>query len=146
MRFFVLQPEVAGGLGRNTVLSRSTHPPVVTHLHYEFEGWPNDDLLTTFPCFIVSERLAHFLQEKCLSGFELQEVEVSLSEQFEELYPERAVPEFIWLNVNGEAGSDDFGVDVSGRLVVSETALGLLRSMNLQNCEAAEYIHHGLQK
>lgn len=42
-KFFALEPEVAGGLGPNTVMDRSVHPPRVSHLHYVFDGWMGDD-------------------------------------------------------------------------------------------------------
>jgi hypothetical protein len=36
--FVYIEPEVAGGLGENTLLDVRTHPPVVTRLHYEFRS------------------------------------------------------------------------------------------------------------
>jgi hypothetical protein len=50
-------------------------PEVVTHLHYEFEGWLGDDLLTTFPEFIVTERLAAALEASKPTGLRLAGVE-----------------------------------------------------------------------
>ena len=38
MKYFYIQPEVAGGLGKNTVMDRSVHPPIVSRLHYEFRA------------------------------------------------------------------------------------------------------------
>lgn len=45
MKYFYIEPEVAGGLGRNTVMNRAVHPPVVSKLHYHFDGWLGDVLL-----------------------------------------------------------------------------------------------------
>ena len=66
---FVIEPEVAGGFGRATVLDTRTHPPQVSRLEYEFDGWLGDDLLTTFPCYIVSRRLQDALEMTDLTGF-----------------------------------------------------------------------------
>ncbi len=69
--FYLLSLEVAGGWGPNTQVRRETHPPVVTHMHYEFQGWLGDDLLTTFPEFIITEGLLELLR-----GFAINDCEV----------------------------------------------------------------------
>jgi hypothetical protein len=55
MEYFQIAPEVAGGWGRNTVMDRSIHPPHVTKLHFEFDGWLGDVLLESFPCYIITK-------------------------------------------------------------------------------------------
>lgn len=137
MKFYTLSPEVAGYLGRNTVMSRHQHPPIVSKLHFEFAGWLGDDLLESFPCFVVTKRLAELLENKGLSGYELKDLEVSLSDEFRELYPGRELPPFRWLDVKGKAGIDDIGLDKNARLVVSQDVLDLLQSIHLSNCDVA---------
>ena len=83
MPFYWLEPEVAGGWGLNIQVHRGTHPPVVTHMHYEFQGWLGDDLLTTFPEFVVTERLAVALESTTLTGFVLAGIEVSAGGMWE---------------------------------------------------------------
>jgi hypothetical protein len=58
---WVLCPEVAAELGGNTVMDAFAHPPKVSRLHLRFMGWLGDDLLETFPCFLVTSRLAKAL-------------------------------------------------------------------------------------
>src|SRR3954454_10828086 len=60
--YFALEPEVAGQLGDTTMLDTSVHPPVIQRLEYRFDGWLGDDLLESFPCFVVTERLANELK------------------------------------------------------------------------------------
>lgn len=120
--FYVVEPEVAGGLGEGTQLDRSVHPPLVSRLHYVFDGWLGDDLIESFPCFIVTERLAVHLSESGLSGFQFRPTEVKPSEMFGELYPGRLLPTFRWLHVTGRAGLDDFGTTANARLVISSLA------------------------
>jgi hypothetical protein len=140
MRFYRLDPEVAGGWGPNTEFTRTPGEPVVVHrFHYQFDGWLGDELLESSPCFIVTQRLAEELQKHRLSGYELKAVEISTSEQFHELYPDRELPVFAWLYITGTAGIDDFGIDREGRLVVSEKAIGVLKTMRLDHCEVADY-------
>jgi hypothetical protein len=125
--FYVLEPEVAGGLGSHTVLDQSVHPPLVSKLHYEFDGWLGDEIVEGFPCFIVTESLARRLSQAGMVGVEFADVEVSASDQLVELHPELVLPRFVWLKVTGTAGRDDFGVGADLRLVVSEKALRVIQ-------------------
>lgn len=140
MRFFKLQPEVAGGLGARTIMDTTIHPPAVSVLEYEFDGWLGDDLLESFPCFIVSERLKNLLDENTFTGYAFDSVIISRSETFDELYPETILPEFHWLKVEGKAGIEDVGFSELNHLVVSESVLKVLLQANLKNCLTEEYL------
>ena len=133
MQYFLIEPEVAGGLGSNTILDRSRHPPAVTRLHYQLDGWLGDAILESFPAFIVTVDARDALEGLGSTGVEFAEVEVTTSDTFEELHPGRELPDFVWLKPKGEAGRDDFGVASDGRLVVSERVLGVLRDRGLSN-------------
>lgn len=139
MTFFLLRPEVAGGWGPHTEADRHRHPPVISHLHYQFEGWLGDDLLTTFPEFVVTERLAKALEQSGLSGFQLAEVEVSAGNMWEQLYGPRPVPQCRWFKVTGVAGVDDLGLTELAHLVVSERARELLRGFTLTAGEVSPW-------
>ena len=138
MTFFRVEPEVAGGMGPNTELDSSTHPPIVKKLHYVFEGWLGDELLETFPCFVVTADLGRRLEQAGLSGFELADVEIGQSPEFGEMYPGRVLPEFRWLRLRGLAHRDDFAADAGGRLVVSRRALDVLRAGALEHADIEE--------
>lgn len=127
MQYVYIEPEVAGGLGDHTVMDRSVHPPIVSKLHYQMEGWLGDALLESFPVFIVTEQAKQGLLASGLTGAIFADAEVTTTGNFRELYPEREVPAFDWLKPEGEAGHDDFGTASDGRLVVSERALDVLR-------------------
>ena len=139
MAFTVLEPEVAGGLGPKTVLDPSVHPPLIKRLHYEFEGWLGDDLVESFPCFVVSERLARELQQSSLAGFVLDDVKVTTSPEFDELHPELRLPKFRWLRITGIAGRDDFGLGKDHRLVASEAAMGVLSRFKIEHADRSTY-------
>ena len=64
MKYYCIKPDVAGGLGEKAVLDATVQPPKVQRLHFEFEAWPDDDLVGTFPVFLVSERLAWISTER----------------------------------------------------------------------------------
>lgn len=128
-----IEPEVAGGLGRSSVLDVSEHPPVVYALEYEFEGWLGDGLLQSFPCFIVTEALAAAIRESDLTGCSFDIVSVVRSETFGMLYPHVALPNFVWLKVHGIAGVADFGLAEDKRLVVSIASKNVISKFGLRN-------------
>jgi hypothetical protein len=127
-----VRPEVAGALGENAIIDSSTHPPKVSRLHCHFDGWLGDDLLEVFPCFLVSERLARAIQQSNLTGWRLAPVEATESVEFEELYPNRGLPKFCWLQVIGDSAAD-FSLSAESHLVVSEEALRMLQCFIIEN-------------
>ena len=139
MMFYCLEPEVAGSLGKHTVWERSETVERVVRPHYQFDGWLGDDLLESYPVFIVTAKLAARIEQDSLSGVSFDEVLVSLPDVFVQLYPDVASPEFRWMRISGRAGEDDFGIPGDRRLVASERALSVLRSGALANCDVEEY-------
>jgi hypothetical protein len=137
-RYFVVEPEVAGGWGDNTIADTDVHPPVVIHLHYEFEGWLGDELLESFPCFVVTRKLAAAIEEAGLNGASFESVEISVSENFKEAHPRVALPSFVRFVPTGKAGVGDFGIS-DGRLVVSERALRILKKARLRHADVTPF-------
>jgi hypothetical protein len=133
--FYSLAPEVAGGLGRDTIMDASKHPPLVRNLHYLFDGWLGDELLESFPCFIVTDGMRRLIESAAPSGCRFGDVKVSTSDGFDELYPARQLPHFAWLKVDGVAGRDDFGISSTGALVVSQRLLEAMQKGVLDHCE-----------
>ena len=141
MRYYTIEPDVPGGLGEHSVLDTTVRPGIVHYLHYEFEGWFGDDLLTSNPIFLVTERLAKALRKAHPTGMTLADVEISKSDIFMELHPDLPLPNFLWLQVHGTPGKDDFGFSrESGySLVVSERILQILKQFNIEHCEISDY-------
>jgi|SRR6185312_618941 len=137
--FYKLEPEVAGGWGKDTVVDSSPTPRTIHELHYEFDGWLGDDIVESTPAFIVTVALGESIQESGLSGATLGPVKITRAPQFLELYPDRILPDFNWLQLNGKPGVDDFALSSDLFLVVSGRALNILKSHNLDFCEIAEW-------
>ncbi|WP_404333529.1 hypothetical protein AB2M62_10480 [Sphingomonas sp. MMS12-HWE2-04] len=132
--YYIIEPEVAGGWGDDTKFTRISGRPVAIHeLHYCFDGWMGDDLLESTPCYIVTEQLAAEIETSKLSGVSFDHVETSKSSQFEELYPDISLPNFIWLKVIGRPSVDDFGLTSDLELVVSKKALGVLERFKISH-------------
>jgi hypothetical protein len=145
---FLLHPEVAGGWGHSTKVadqSGESDVPNVTQLEYAFEGWLGDELLESFPCFIVTESLAKDLTAAGLSGVAFDEVKVSKTDTFKELYPRKKFPAFKRLLPKGKVvvkggkvkswSGDDLSLTEKAELVVSAAALKVLKEHHLEQCE-----------
>ena len=139
MKYYILDPEVAGGFGPNAVIDPTVRPPNVSHFHYQFDGWLGDPLLETIGCFIVTTHLKHKIEAIAPTGVSFGYVEISKSSEFEDLFPDQELPEFAWLQVTGRVGQDDFGLSLRNRLIVSERILNLLKNEGLSHCDIAEY-------
>lgn len=134
---YLLEPEVAGGWGGETIADTSVHPPIVHQLEYLFDGWLGDELLESFPCFVVTKRLAQLIAEAHLTGYHLAELKVGKSQAFLDVHSQVQLPEFVWLQVLGTK-EDDFSLDREYRLVVSSHALEVLKQGLLNSCVIEE--------
>jgi hypothetical protein len=88
-RLFLIEPEVAGSWGPQTVVtnraqleSGAAKVPEVAHLEYRFEVWLGDELLMASPCYIVTEDLAQSIRGAHLTGAHFDEVEITTSDEW----------------------------------------------------------------
>ena len=140
MKFFRLEPEVAGELGEGTIMDVSVHPPLVTAVHYELSDWLGDHLLESYPVYLISEQLAASLDRAGFRRYELRDARVTLSLEAQELLDPASLPTFRWFVVTGAPGHDDIGVTSNARLVVSERALEVMRAAApLNHCDVKPY-------
>jgi hypothetical protein len=135
--WYRVRPEVAGGLGERSRMDTTVHPPRVDHVHYVFSGWLGDDIVESFPCFLVADHLARAIAASTLTGIQLDDVEVSVEPQFERLLPDvaAALPAWVWLRITGRPERDDFWLDDGAQLHVSEHAYQLLQRFEVSNAD-----------
>lgn len=141
MKYFVLEPEVAGGIGKKSkILYENSKIKEVLFLDYEFEGWLGDDILTTHLCFIISEFLCDIIKISDLKGYQLQKIGISFLDFFLEVYNKKILPNFIRLlpfAINDISLIDKMSLDFylykNTTLIVSEKALNTLKKLNLSN-------------
>ncbi len=135
MKFYLYEVEASGSYGDNTVYvgDPKSHPPVISHLHYEFSLWPEEDLQAAVFHFIGTERLRTALEalRPPVTGIEFAEVEISGDEdEFERMErqgrPDSALGKWYWFKITGRPGVDDFGCLRWAKLVISERVKELL--------------------
>lgn len=136
-KYFQLEPEVPGELGRNTLINNLVFPPKIEKLEIVFKGWLGDCLIECFPTFLITERTSQKLIKNEMTGFSFKTAIIKKDYPFDELYPNLSLPKFIWIVINGTPKESDFGID-NNLLVVSEKALEILKSERLGNCDIVE--------
>ena len=140
MKYYALEPEAPGGFGPSSVFfDVKARPPRIAKFNYEFDIWPRDPLVEAVASYIVTESLKERIAALCPTGVSFGPVEVSKSGQFEDLYPNRELPKFVWLQVTGNAGRDDFGLSTTHSLVVSERILVILKEVGVHRCAITKF-------
>lgn len=134
MNYYLLDPEVAGGLGPRTEIDTTVHPPIVAKLHFELDAWLGDDLVQSFPCYLVSESLKLDLEIMAPSGVSFHFAEVTASGDFEVFAHGKELPKLVWMKVSGSSGCEDFGLTPEARLVVSERVLVAMKRFRINHC------------
>ena len=143
MRFYIVRPEVPGGLGDNTEMDHGGDRVAVSHLHYEFDGWYGDELITSHPAFAATTTLADAFARAGLTGFRTRAMEATRSDTFDELYPGRELPPFTELVIDGTAGVDDLAIDGDDELVLSQRALDIVNATGPLDTEVVPLDGHG---
>jgi hypothetical protein len=134
---YVLEPLVAGQLGDGTELDSSTHPPDVLKLEYVLDAPAEEDLIESFPVFLVSEELAAALLAANLHGFRVDEAEVRKSDRYALRHGDLPHKRYRWLRPV-PSGSADCWLDEHSRLCVSERMYAVISSHRIERCEVAE--------
>ncbi|MEL6560188.1 MAG: hypothetical protein AAFQ94_18510 [Bacteroidota bacterium] len=131
MKFFKIEPEVSVYIGEMTIYDKRKIPWKIKELHLEFEGWLGDDIVTSSPVFCISNNLKEGLEESSFSGIiGFDTIKITKSENFLELYPNKKLPDFFLLRINGVYKKDDFSIH-DGDLIISEEVLKLLNKYNI---------------
>ena len=125
---YLVEPEVAGGFGDSAHIDTSTNPITVSRLHYAIDGWRGSHLLETFPVWVASDELVATVSAAGLTGFEVAEAQVDLSEQGRDTLRDRPLPHFVWFKPTGTRGREDFAFSSDG-LVISERCLRVIRPL-----------------
>jgi hypothetical protein len=102
----VLEPLVAGELGDATILDTSTHPPIPIRVQYVLDEPSDEDIIESFPVYLVSNALGAALEAAELSGFRLADAETLPSDNYKDLWPDVPHKAYRWLQVLGPPTAD----------------------------------------
>jgi hypothetical protein len=137
MKWYVLKPAIPGDIYSSSGDWRA-HPPIIEKLHYEIDLPLDDAIIAHFPVWVVTAAAKSAIEAAALSGASFDDVQISESANYEALWADRKLPQYAWLKVHGKAGHDDFGTRES-KLVVSDRALKLLRTLGIPNAGVEAY-------
>ena len=147
MNYYLLYPEVAGELGDGSeVVYEDGQIKEVIFLEYNFMGWLGDELLTTHPCFIVTESLQNDIILNGLTGVKFNNIAMTFSNEFRDMCGNRKVPKFVQMICNDLYESNvenlqkDFYLNKYKDIIVSEKALSVLRQHKIDMCDIEKYI------
>jgi len=135
-----IEPEVAGGLGNDTDIDNSVHPPKINKLHYEFADWLGDDIVETFPCYIVTKNLMLAIIKEGLTGVSFDILKITKSPEFINGFVDLELADFHWMKINGVFGIDDFVIAVDYRLLISDKAKKLLNFFNINYAILEDFV------
>ncbi len=135
MNFYLFKPDASGDEGDNTVYvgDPKARPCVISHLHYEFNLWPEDELLRSVSQYVGTQRLRQELEalRPPVTGVDFADVEISGDEdEFERMErqgrSDSELGKWYWFKITGKAGLDDFAVAPVGHLVISERVASIM--------------------
>lgn len=141
MKYYVIYPEVAGELGeKSEIIYESGKIKDVVSLEYVFTGWQGDEILTTHPCFIITENMKNSIIMAKLKGAKIENIKIAFSEEFIELYGKIDVPNFFRIKPtdlyekNIDNLDNDFYYNRYKDLVISEKALEVIKKHKIDMC------------
>lgn len=152
MNYYLLNPEVAGEIGNKSELVYEWGKiKDVIFLEYNFMGWQGDELLTTHPCFIVTESLQNDIISNELTGIKFKQIAMTFSDEFYDIYGDMEVPKFVQIICDDlyedNIGSllNDFYFNKYKEIVVSERALNILKQHKLDMCIIEAIVENGIK-
>lgn len=147
MNYYLLSPEIAGELGDGSeVVYEDGKIKEVIFLEYNFMGWQGDELLSTHPCFIVTESLQNDIILNNLTGVKFNDIAMTFSDEFYEICGNVKIPQFVQIICNASYEDNannlqyDFYYNKYKEIIVSEKALTVLKQHKLDMCIIEKYI------
>jgi hypothetical protein len=77
-------------------------------LYAIFEVWMGDEIVSIFPCILVTAELASKFSSLGQTGYILKDVAVEKDHSMDLRQPGRQLPPFVWFKVTGSPDRDDF--------------------------------------
>ena len=127
--FVVVKPETAG------VALPGGEPPT-----FQFDIWLGDELVRAHPHFLVTAALRSSLRKlRRHRGYSFDDAAVRPSTFFRRHSPDRRLPHFWQLLVDGRPGVDDMGISDDGSLVVSLRVMETMLRSRVRRASFCQY-------
>jgi len=138
MEYFPIVGEPYGEIGDATVWTDNRHGDFnsIEKLSIEIQYWGGEDILDIDGFNIITDRFAQKLNSAKLSGYEIEQVQIEVSERMEFHSGATVLPKFFLHKVTGREGIDDFFFKEYGKeekadiLVVSERVIEILTQLD----------------
>jgi hypothetical protein len=129
--FVVVEPETSGRPVRAASGGRDA---------FAFDVWLGDDLVRAYPAVLVTSGLRGALQALPRpTGFHLSRARVRSSRFYRLHNPDRRLPAFWVVEIQGRPGLDDVGLTEAGALVVSRRIMDVLLASRVSQAVFAQY-------
>lgn len=154
--YFQLDVPVDGGLGPGTELASNATIegwPNVLALEYMLDTWSGCHIISTFPCFIISQSILELLKSSKLSGWSVADASVTVSPQFVDSSGSATLPNFYWFKPHGRINglartisidkdecsvapcqAMDFSLGPKAELLLTQKAVDILDLKLLRGC------------
>ncbi len=127
--FFCTLLPAYGEFSPHADVNYNLYPPEVRQCLCDIDVWPKSSIFGISPCIFVQESLADSLAAGSCSGFMLRDAILEPSRAFKRLYKHpNKLPRFMWCDIVGQPGEDDFGLDRKTRLIVSVRVKQMIES------------------
>ena len=124
---------MAGALGPRTLLDTAAYPPTAVAVEYVLDAPYGDDLIESFPVYLVSVGLAARLDASELTGFALARATAVAGDGYRAAYGDVPHKAYRWLQVIG-GRHDDCRLTADYRLWVSPRMMDVLAASDLGHC------------
>jgi hypothetical protein len=131
--YFVVEPEASGRPADEVGAPSCT-----------FDTWLGDDVVSAHPLLLVTTRLKEaLLRLSQPTGFSIVPARATRSAFFERYNPDRSLPTFWAVQVDGRPGVDDLGMSSGGRVVASARVVDVLGLFSLKHATLSQYVALG---
>jgi len=136
---FLLNVDVPGEMGDNTIIDNRFTPIKVYHLEMVFDHFP-DDIFKTSPVYVVSNNLYDIIIDLKLSGINNPRlISYNFNVQYNMLQSdgEKATQNYYMVDINEDEEEDFSLIRVNNvkKLSVSERGYNLIKSFKIENAE-----------
>jgi len=137
MAFHRIEPTRPGNVWQRSSFKPGTRD--IERMVFSWDFWSGEPLFHDVPYLFVRRSVGEALANSGLTGFSLREVETGKSAEWDASAGHPEPEPVMQLEVHGQHGADDFGMQNKVDLVLSDRALDLLKAHGLRRSDLFPY-------